>query len=445
MSLPIKEIGSVMTQSISAGSQTVLQSAGSVSFESVWNNQTERQNQTGNGNAGSRAITKRTDNHAGESLKSKSARPDKLESKESLTKSEKDDLSNIDQEEWEKAMEVLGAAAAEMIQQVADAFGMTTAEIQELMAGLGLEQFDVLQQNGLSQLILAAGGAESATELLTDEELYQQFQSLMEQQGDILQECSDVLQADAGALVELAVEDTDSAEVSDAVLTGEFEGVQTQGYVKELDVKEAENQAAGQDRGENKGDSQVAADKGIGDNLLLQNLKTENFEPYMQQLSETVSAWDSDTMDIMKQIMDYMKIQIKPDVSALEMQLHPESLGSLQIHVASKGGSITAQFVTQNESVKAALESQMIQLKESFAEQGVKVDAIEVTVQTHQFEQNLEQGRSRQQEESGRKTRPRRIQLDDIFSAEDLNGMAEEEQLTVEMMAANGNTVDYTA
>lgn len=73
---------------------------------------------------------------------------------------------------------------------------------------------------------------------------------------------------------------------------------------------------------------------------------------------------ETDTENIMRQIMDYMKIQVKADTSNLEMQLHPASLGTVQVQIASKGGAVTANFIAQNETVKAALESQMVQLIE---------------------------------------------------------------------------------
>ena len=79
-----------------------------------------------------------------------------------------------------------------------------------------------------------------------------------------------------------------------------------------------------------------------------------------------------------------------------------------------------------------------------FEEQGVKVEAVEVTVQTHEFERNLDQGRGREQQsnESAKKGRTRRINLNDALSMEN---MEEEDALAADMMAASGNTVDYTA
>ena len=143
----------------------------------------------------------------------------------------------------------------------------------------------------------------------------------------------------------------------------------------------------------------------------------------------------------MEQILDYMKVQLGSDVTSLEMQLHPASLGTLQIQIASKAGVVTANFITQNEAVKAALESQMVQLKEQF--EGVKVEAIEVTVQTHEFERNLdEQGRGRGGQEPGKKNRTRRVNLNASLMQE---GLEEEEALAADMLAAGGSTVDYTA
>ena len=173
----------------------------------------------------------------------------------------------------------------------------------------------------------------------------------------------------------------------------------------------------------------------------LQKDQPQNAEVTFEQV--TSSDFRS-SQEIMDQILDYMKIQLKPEMDQLEMQLHPASLGTLKIHLVSKGGEVTAQFQVQNETVKAALEGQMIQLKEQFAEQGVKVEAIEVSVQTRQYEQNPEQDRnneSRSRESSGR-GRVRRINL-----MEEINGEepSEEDLLARDMMERNGNTVDYTA
>jgi flagellar hook-length control protein FliK len=192
------------------------------------------------------------------------------------------------------------------------------------------------------------------------------------------------------------------------------------------------------------GSRHQTAEQGQINNLFLENLKTEQFQPEGTQTVSETSGWSQETMDIMNQVLDYMKVTVKADTQNLEMQLHPENLGTLQIHLASKGGTVTANFITQNEAVKSALESQMIQLKENFEEQGIKVNAIEVTVQAHEFERNLEQGQggNNRQQEPAKRTRLRRINLEEALPAEDIE---QEDALTADIMAAAGNTVDYTA
>ena len=148
----------------------------------------------------------------------------------------------------------------------------------------------------------------------------------------------------------------------------------------------------------------------------------------------------------MDQIMDYMKVQLKPEMDQLEMQLHPETLGTLKIQLVSKGGEVTAHFQVQNESVRAAIESQMTVLKNTLEEQGVKIEAVEVTVESHAFESNLYKGQDRGNENlyQDKKKARRRLNLNAL--SDDFEETAEEEErLAASMMKANGTTVDYTA
>lgn len=163
-------------------------------------------------------------------------------------------------------------------------------------------------------------------------------------------------------------------------------------------------------------------------------------------IEQQPAFFNDQTQEIVDQIVNYMKIQLKPGMSQLEMQLHPESLGTVHVQLVSRGGEVTAQFHVQNEAVKAAVESQVNTLMENLREQGVKVEAVQVSVESHGFESNLWQGQGKEEEASshnGRKT-PRRINLNDINAL--LEDEADEEEvLAARMMEVNGNTVDYTA
>lgn len=465
----VKDVSTVMsTMAVSAGN-----SAGSVSeasFQSVWNNQTSK-NQTPDETESQVSGTRNTD-----------PRDEVLKANETVRKPVKENVENtketgFGEEQTEEAMEVLGTVANEMMQQVADTFGMSMEELKQLMDDMGMNALDIMNPEQLSALLLKAAGAEDTMALLTNEELYADFKQLMNKQQELLKAAGSELGMSAEQLTrfvsemdeaqtqvavvtagvqEVLTEDTAEPVVEIAVETDngddtmqtkandekvEFAGSQTQATDETIAAQETGGKAqTGSDREQ----SRAGANEQTG-NLFLQNLKNEVQQPEVTA-AQTTTAWDADTQEIMRQIMDYLRIQIKPGMSDMEMQLHPESLGTLQIHVSSKGGVLTANFVTQNETVKAALESQMIQLKESFAEQGVKVESIEVTVQTHQFERNLDQGRgSSNQGENEKKGRNRRINLNALEGPEEREEMTREEVLAAEMMTANGNTVDYTA
>lgn len=152
------------------------------------------------------------------------------------------------------------------------------------------------------------------------------------------------------------------------------------------------------------------------------------------------------TQDIMNQIMDYMKINLKAETQEMELRLHPASLGTVNVQIAAKDGAITAQFTTQNEAVRAVIETQLIQLKNQFEEQGIKVDAVEVLVENHNYGEQFSQENQDGDQKQGKASKgTRRINLDELEGEEEIAGMEDSERIAVEMMQANGSTIDYTA
>jgi flagellar hook-length control protein FliK len=138
----------------------------------------------------------------------------------------------------------------------------------------------------------------------------------------------------------------------------------------------------------------------------------------------------------------------------MEMVLNPEHLGKLFMEVTANDGQISAKIYTENEAVKNALENQLVVFKENMNQQGMKIDAVEVSVGTHEFERNLEERASdqerrdaenlMQQDKNNQKNgRMRNIDLNNLDNLQGL--MSEEEQLVAQIMKDNGNTVNYMA
>ena len=89
----------------------------------------------------------------------------------------------------------------------------------------------------------------------------------------------------------------------------------------------------------------------------------------------------------------------------------------------------------------------MAALKENMNQQGLKVEAVEVTIASHEFEQNLESQNQQQnpQADSGREGRSSRrfLHADQL---EELAGtLSEEDSLAAKMMLEQGNRMDMTA
>ncbi|MBE5865603.1 MAG: hypothetical protein E7292_05220 [Lachnospiraceae bacterium] len=464
----VKDVGSVLSSAVMpAGAASKVAEE---SFQSVWNSQagTDRAD-SGTSEDFGRTVKPKDDVKPGDDLRAKDNSRKDIGTEDAKIDSDTRKADELTEEDLEKVAEIVGTATAELIQQIADTFGISVEEVQAIMADMDLDPMDLLQGENLSSLLLQVSGAESSLALLTNEQLYADYQMLMEQGRAVLEECSEemgmtpdeLVQAvaqmlDEEGIAEIPVLDDDADEPV-VEITTEDEGEEATAQSKEM--VQLQNQMTkevavqtGNGQNEDSGAKEHSQqDTGNTGNLVLQTIRNENAQPQAVEVQAPANTWSAETQDMMRQIMDYMRIHVKPDVSSLEMQLHPASLGTLQIHVASEGGVLTANFITENETVKAALESQMIQLKESFAEQGVKVEAIEVTVQTHQFEQNLEQGRGRQPENqnvSAGRTRTRRINLnalEGVDGTEMSEELDEEDRITAEMMAANGQTVDYTA
>lgn len=191
-----------------------------------------------------------------------------------------------------------------------------------------------------------------------------------------------------------------------------------------------------------------------------QNNTSQNFQNNVNEVSsaaaEGVEKFTSEsTENIMRQLADMVKIVKNENLTEMELQLHPASLGTVNVSLTTKGGVVTAQFTTQNEAVKAAIEAQATQLQTNLEEQGVKIEAIEVSVASHEMERNLDKEGSGQQQSEEQKaervqgTRRRSINLralgEDGELEQELAGADDATRIAMEIMAANGNSMDLRA
>ena len=166
----------------------------------------------------------------------------------------------------------------------------------------------------------------------------------------------------------------------------------------------------------------------------------------LDSLKETPISYLSDPEQIAEQVIEHIKSNVREDFSSLEMTLNPASLGHVAINLVNNAGNVTAQFITENDAARSAIEGQVAILRQNLEQQGVKIDAVEVTVSSHAFEQNLEQGNDGQSEAENMEQEKLRRQTRKIDLGEYADipeDLSEEDRVTADMMQADGGRMDY--
>lgn len=136
----------------------------------------------------------------------------------------------------------------------------------------------------------------------------------------------------------------------------------------ELYLTKAARQLGVRPEGEDKSQPLTAAAGSQSNTLEIQP------EPVQPQTART-----ADLYDIRQQILEQVRMIRTAQTTELVMQLKPEHLGQLTMKVSvANNGSVTAVFQSENAQVRAAIESQITQLKQELQQQGLKVDNVSV-------------------------------------------------------------------
>lgn len=375
---------------------------------------------------------------------------------------------------------------------IKEQLNISDEEIESVMEQLGFTFMDLLDPQNLADFVSEIKGSLDLTDMIVDPD----FQQLMLSMSSVKQEIAQVCDIDSEQMDEIisvmeAVTEPDNgssdensgidiSEIAENVSQSEeaaskttvvSEQVQTEKSVSGK-IQDTDNQTDGSEAGQyadgnsdsadgNTEEPDLAADQRKADilsekvsdnNAGKATFTVDNGIRNVQTPETPVSAVSQasgkvDILDIIQQVTEQLKVSMTSDETSMEMQLNPENLGKIYVNVSQKNSQITAHMMVMNEVVREALESQLGNLRETLSQAGVKVDAVEVTVASHEFEQNLEQNSSKeqkQQEQSGSfKSTRKNINMS---SLDEMSGiMTEEENLVAQIMHDNGNSVDFMA
>ncbi len=375
-------------------------------------------------------------------------------------------------EKVEEAMDELEEKAEELIGEIAKELGVSVEDVEKVLEELGITPVELFSKENLTQVVVTLSGAEDVTQIVMDEELFTQVNELLGKMEEMLTEVSENADVTVDELMEYVSREEFKGDLQIAKTEVQSETTRTDMVAEEeknledtvkVDNKNSENVV---DETENTVKVEISdTTSKTGEHS--EHSMAQNQAEHSQQFLTNVTGNNTlqnvalnvdngmnpyltyEAREIMQQILDYIKVEVKPDMSSLQMQLNPEELGTLQIEISNKNGMVTAQFTTQDETVKTIIETQLIQLKENLNEQGVKVQAVEVTVASQQFDRNLDKnGRENaatEEQEKASKKQIRRINLNELDMENELEEADDAIRIAADMMARNGNTIDFMA
>lgn len=437
-----------------------------------------------------------------DSASNKTAEYEKLSTKDDRIPKVTGKTGDADMQKVDQAVEEF---AKEVQQEVKELLGVDDAQLEAAMKELGLTYQDLMDPVNLANLVMNLTGEEDQLGLLMNADFQELMQNvevlsknLLQELGMTPQEAAEVfaqLEQNAAQITEevpqqmqevtdtqadvLKVQQTDDVQITEqkSQVTGltetnaaATESVESDGNVQNVEepvsqeVRVENDQTASQQEGQQEEAPENSMTTEDDASLLQQNDTTEKSiftEHTFQQTVQTIRTDNItaapttaapqnvvfNTLDVIRQVSEFTRVMYQGDTTSMEMQLNPENLGKIYVQVTAKEGVVTAHLAVQNEIVKEALENQTIQLRENMNQQGIKVEAVEVTIASHEFERNLEQNQQGsaqdEQREQASKSPRRNISMNQLDEMSGL--MSEEEMLVAKIMRDNGNSVDFTA
>lgn len=362
----------------------------------------------------------------------------------------------IDDTDIEKAV---AEAYSQIINVIADALNANPDEIKDIINELDINLNALSDNQNVIKIVSKYLGINNPVNVLTNDEAINAVKEINQSISEIINELKDEFAITDDGLKDLlskidTVRDTENIEdiindetgnvdASDDIIKVSDENNNKINIDSENDnivpekttVKNEENANAGNNKEFNT-DRESKSELYLNENgmeSIVSNLKNT--------ITDNILTEDGIADKIIKQITDDIRLYAKADTTSLEIQLEPETLGKVGITVTSKAGTITAQLVVQNEVAKEAIESQMATLKESFASQDIKVDAVEVTIASKEFEQNLDKGAGNSSEQNENKRR-KHISTEELA---EINGTATDKETSIDnVLKEMGTTVNYS-
>lgn len=367
----------------------------------------------------------------------------------------------------------------EIRDKIKEEFDVTDEDIERALEVLGMTMMDLLDEGNLTDFVVELTGMENAVELLVSPEISGQLSNVSDFIHETISELSEELDIPVTELTKLLQEtETASNEIkeqpsdipmevtvetteqtAETTNTKPHAGVERSESNEDRPVKEKETDLIlSEEKEVVLKEEKAPQEKQTSQNSQGDFTKHDNQEPAVNPVINNFADAVGEVFEmrfderinpvqIIEQIVEAAKITLNQEVTTMELMLNPESLGKINMMVSVKEGIVTATLTAQNETAREAIESQIVILKENLNNQGIKVEAVEVTVESHAFDANANQNQNNgfdEQREQAQKKNNRPLRLDSLDEL-DMEELTEEERIVMDMMASEGNQINFTA
>lgn len=342
--------------------------------------------------------------------------------------------------------EKIDGLLTDLKESLEEKLGITEEDIEDILASLGFELQDLIDPDAMKSFMMNVQGVTAVDLLIREDmanllaELTDTVDGLLEKYGLTDEQVLYVAQPDAIEIPEAVNVAEQDIPVVSQVQNNHTEASADESVDMVIQVQENADITGEKIKTEPGGSNMQQS--GQPGSQIITNLNQAIENAMQTEDAAGVSSYLDAVQeaDIVRQVIDNIRVNINSDSTSITLQLNPENLGKVQVSVANKNGVMQAQIVAETEAAKHAIEGSIALLKETFDNHELKVDAIEVMVASYEF---FNENREESFEENKGKNSKKNVALN-LNGDVDEEALAEDEQLQVTMMKAQGNSVSYS-
>lgn len=346
--------------------------------------------------------------------------------------------------------EKIDGLLTDLKESLEEKLGITEEDIEDILASLGFELQDLIDPDAMKSFMMNVQGVTAVDLLIREDmanllaELTDTVDGLLEKYGLTDEQVLYVAQPDAIEIPEAVNVAEQDIPVVSQVQNNHTEASADESVDMVIQVQENADITGEKIKTEPGGSNmQQSGQPGEPGSQIITNLNQAIENALQTEDTAGVSSYLDAVQeaDIVRQVIDNIRVNITGDSTSLTLQLNPENLGKVQVSVVNKDGVMQAQIVAETEAARHAIENSISLLKEAFDNHELKVDAIEVMVASYEFFNENREG-SFEEEQQGKNT-GKNVALN-LNGEVDEEILTEDEQLQITMMKAQGNSVSYS-